>query len=94
MLRSRPGNVRNTPRSGRSADKACRGRRLGSDLVVNAGRRARSAAGIVGARAVVVQAIDERAKAFYGRFGFRPFSDCEPLMLVRRVSKLDALLAM
>ena len=93
MLRSRPGNVRNTPRSGRSADKACRGRRLGSDLVVDAGRRARSAAGIVGARAVVVQAIDERAKAFYGRFGFR-LSDCEPLMLVRRMSELDALLAM
>ena len=58
------------------------------------GRRARSAAGIVGARAVVVQAIDERAKAFYGRFGFRPFSDCEPLMLVLRMSELDALLAM
>ena len=77
-----------------AVDKACRGRRLGSDLLVDAGRRARSAAGIVGARAVVVQAIDERAKAFYGRFGFRPFSDCEPLMLVLRMSELDALLAM
>ena len=50
-----------------AVDKACRGRRLGSDLLVDAGRRARSAAGIVGARAVVVQAIDKRAKAFYGR---------------------------
>ena len=77
-----------------AVDKAYRGRRLGSDLLVDAGRRARSAAGIVGARAVVVQAIDERAKAFYGRFGFRPFSDCEPLMLVLRMSELDALLAM
>ena len=68
-----------------AVDKACRGRRLGSDLLVDAGRRA---------RAVVVQAIDERAKAFYGRFGFRPFSDCEPLMLVLRMSDLEALLAM
>ena len=76
-----------------AVDKAYRGRRL-ADLLVDAGRRARSAAGIVGARAVVVQAIDERAKAFYGRFGFRPFSDCEPLMLVLRMSELDALLAM
>ena len=77
-----------------AVDEAYRGRRLGSDLLVDAGRRARSAAGIVDARAVVVQAIDERAKAFYGRFGFRPFSDCEPLMLVLRMSELDALLAM
>ena len=77
-----------------AVDEAYRGRRLGSDLLVDAGRRARSAAGIVGARAVVVQAIDERAKAFYGRFGFRAFSDCEPLMLVLRMSELDALLAM
>ena len=77
-----------------AVDEACRGRRLGSDLLVDDGRRARSAAGIVGARAVVVQVIDERAKAFYGRFGFRPFSDCEPLMLVLRMSELDALLAM
>ena len=77
-----------------AVDKGYRGRRLGSDLLVDAGRRARSGAGIVGARAVVVQAIDERAKAFYGRFGFRPFSDCEPLMLVLRMSELDALLAM
>ena len=56
-------------------------------------RRARPAAGIVGTRAVVVQAIDERAKAFYGRFGFCTFSDCDPLMLVLRISELDALLA-
>ena len=75
-----------------AVDEAYRGRRLGSDLLVDAGRRARSAAGIVGARAVV--AIDERAKSFYGRFGFRAFSDCEPLMLVLRMSELDALLAM
>ena len=77
-----------------AVDEAWRGRRLGSDLLVDAGRRARSAAGIVGARAVVVQAIDERARAFYGRFGFRAFSDREPLMLILRMSELDALLAM
>ena len=75
-----------------AVDSAHQGRRLGSDLLVDSARRARAAAEFIGARAIVVQAIDERAKAFYGRFGFRPFSDREPLMLVLRMSELDALL--
>ena len=41
-------------------------------------------ADVIGARAIVVQALDGEAKAFYGRFGFRPFSDGEPFMLVLR----------
>ena len=48
--------------------------------------------GVIGARAVIVQAVDERAKAFYGRFGFRPFSDREPLMPALRTSELEVLL--
>ena len=75
-----------------AVDSAYQDRRLGSDLLVDAVRRARSAAEVIGARAVVVQAMDERAKAFYGRFGFCPFSDREPLMLVLRISELEALL--
>ena len=75
-----------------AVDSAYQGRRLGSDLLVDAVRRARSAAEVIGARAIVVQAMDERAKAFYRRFGFRPFSDREPLMLVLRISELEALL--
>ena len=46
------------------------GRRLGSDLLVDAARRAHAASDLIGARAIVVQAIDERAKSFYARFGF------------------------
>ena len=75
-----------------AVDGAYQGRRLGSDLLVDAARRALSAAEIVGARAIVVQAIDGEAKAFYARFGFRPFSDREPLMLLLRISELRALL--
>ena len=75
-----------------AVDSAYQGRRLGSDLLVDAARRARAAAEVIGARAIVVQAIDERAKAFYGQFGFRPFSDREPLMLILRISELGALL--
>ena len=67
-------------------------RRLGSDLLVDATRRALAASDPIGARAIVVQAIDERAKSFYARFGFRPFSEHEPLMLVLRTSEIAALL--
>ena len=75
-----------------AVDSAYQGRRLGSDLLVDATRRARAAAEVIGARAIVVQAIDEQATTFYGRFGFHPFSNREPLMLILRMSELDVLL--
>ena len=75
-----------------AVDKDYQGRRLGSDLLIDAAQRALAAADVIGARAIVVQAIDEQAKAFYGRFGFRPFSNREPLMLLLRISELKALL--
>lgn len=68
------------------------GQGLGSDLLVGAAKRALSAADVIGARAIVVQVIDDNAKAFYQRFGFRPFSDREPLMLVLRLTELKAVL--
>ena len=75
-----------------AVDEARRGRGLGSDLLIDAAGRAFAAAGVVGARAVVVQAIDDRARAFYERFGFRPYSDREPLVLVLRMSEIAVLL--
>ncbi len=75
-----------------AVDSRHRGRGLGSDLLVDAARRSLAAADVIGARAIIVHALDERAKAFYGRFGFRPFSDREPLMLILRISELKALL--
>ena len=75
-----------------AVDEAYRGRRLGSDLLVDAAGRSLAAAGKVGARAIIVQAIDERARAFYERFGFRPFSGREPLMLALRISEIAGLL--
>ena len=76
-----------------AVDEAYRGRRIGSDLLIDAAKRSLSAAGAVGARAVIVQAVDERARAFYERFGFRPFSEREPLMLALRMSEIAGLLA-
>ena len=75
-----------------AVDTGCQGRRLGLGLLVDTARRAHAASDPIGARAIVVQAIDERAKSFYARFGFRPFSEREPLMLLLRTSELAALL--
>ena len=63
-------------------------RGLGSDLLVDAAKRALAAAGLIGARAIIVQAYDDQAKSFYERFGFRPFSDLEPLMMILRMTEL------
>ena len=75
-----------------TVDTDYQGRGLGSDLLIDAARRAMSAADVIGARAIIVQALNEEAKSFYERFGFRPFSDREPLMLALRVSELRLLL--
>ena len=75
-----------------AVDESHQGRGLGSDLPIDATRRALAAADVIGARALVVQAIDEAAATFYGRCGFRPFSEREPLMLLLRISELKALL--
>ncbi len=75
-----------------AVDLDYQGRGLGSDLLVDAARRALAAADLIGARAIIVQAYDEQAKSFYERFGFRPFSDLEPLMMVLRMGELRALI--
>ena len=75
-----------------AVDEHYRARRLGSDLLVDAAGRCVTATGVVGARAIVVQVIDERAAAFYVKFSFRPFSDREPLMLILRMSEIEGLL--
>ena len=61
-------------------------------LLADAVKRSLAAADIVGARSLVVQALDEGARSFYERFGFRPFSEAEPLILVLRMSELRAML--
>ena len=71
-----------------AVDLDCQGRGLGGDLIVDASRRALAAADLIGARAVIVQALDERAGNFCERFGFRAFPEREPLMLLLRISEL------
>ena len=69
-----------------------RNRGLGNHLIVDAGKRVLEAALFVGVRAIVVQALDDRVRQFYKRFGFRQFSSQEPRMLLLPVKKLQAIL--
>jgi GNAT superfamily N-acetyltransferase len=55
-----------------AVDRSEMGKGLGAGLLMDALLRAAAAAEIVGCRAVMVQAKDEEAKAFYQRFGFVP----------------------
>lgn len=74
-----------------AVDRNYQGKSLGTDLLIDAGKRALVAADVIGARAIIVQALDEAAKTFYKRSGFLPFSDREPHMLLLRISELRAI---
>jgi predicted N-acetyltransferase YhbS len=58
-----------------AVDQAWQSRGLGSHLLRDALRRTLAAAGQIGIRAVLVDAIDDRAAAFYRRYGFEPASE-------------------
>lgn len=75
-----------------AVDTRHQGMGLGVGLLADAVRRSLVAASLIGARAVVVQAVNERAKNFYERFGFRPFSDREAFMLAVRMSEVREVL--
>ena len=59
---------------------------LGGELLVEALRRTVAAAHAVGARAVVVEAIDEAAYRFYQHFGFE---DLEGMRLFKSIDDLE-----
>ena len=75
-----------------AVDTRHQGMGLGVGLLADAVRRSLVAANLIGARAVVVQAVNERAKSFYERFGFRPLSDREAFMLAVRMSEVREVL--
>lgn len=63
-----------------AVDRRFKGQGLGKELMRDAMLRTLSAAEIAGLRAIVVDAKDSAAKAFYERYGFEPFKD-EPMRL-------------
>ena len=74
-----------------AVDRNYQGKGLGTDLLIDAGKRALAVAEVIGARAIIVQVLDEKAKAFYERSGFLQFSVREPHMLLLRISELRAI---
>ena len=75
---------RKTPgiRLGRLAvDRSVQGQGLGEHLLMDAIERARLVLEHIGVHALFVDAKDERAAAFYGKYGFRPLPN-DPLRLV------------
>jgi len=72
-----------------AVDRRAQGQGLGAALLKDALQRAASASGQIGARAVVVHAKDEEARAFYERFDFEP-SPTDPLHLFLLMKDLRA----
>lgn len=70
-------------------DKDERGTGLGKALLRDALRRIAQAADVVGARAVLVHAIDEQAKKFYEHFDFEPspVHDLQLMLLMNDLRK-------
>ncbi|MCP9793582.1 GNAT family N-acetyltransferase [Vulcanococcus limneticus Candia 3F8] len=66
------------------------GQGLGAGLLKDAILRTLAAADIAGIRALVVHAKDERARSFYGHFGFQS-SPTDPLHLYALIKDLKAL---
>ncbi|OGR89624.1 MAG: GNAT family N-acetyltransferase [Elusimicrobia bacterium RIFCSPLOWO2_01_FULL_59_12] len=74
-----------------AVEKQEQGQGLGQALLKDAFLRIASAADTVGARAVLVHAVNERARLFYEHFGFEP-SPTDPLTLMFLMKDLRALL--
>ncbi|MGH6872195.1 MAG: GNAT family N-acetyltransferase [Rhizomicrobium sp.] len=65
-----------------AVDKAFHGNRIGAGLLKDALKRALSASRDIGARALLVHAVDDEAVAFYLQYKFRPFpTDARTLYL-------------
>ena len=75
-----------------ATDLGWAGRGIGTGLVKHALQRCVTAAKLVGGRALLVNAVDLEAAAFWQRRGFLPSRD-DPLILVRSIADIAASLA-
>lgn len=65
------------------------GKGIGTGLLKHALQRCVTAAGLIGGRALVVNAVDDGAAAFWRRWGFLPSKD-DPLTLFRSIVEIRA----
>lgn len=75
-----------------ATDTGWAGQGIGTGLVKHALQRCVQAAALVGGRALMVNAVDEEAAAFWRRRGFMPSKD-DPLVLFRSIADIAASLA-
>lgn len=75
-----------------ATDEGWNGRGVGTGLVKHALQRCVAAASLIGGRALVVNAVDEEAAAFWVRRGFVPSKD-DPLVLFRAIADIAASIA-
>lgn len=75
-----------------ATDMAWAGRGIGTGLLKHALERCVTAAGLVGGRALMVNAVDHEAAEFWQRRGFLPSKD-DPLILFRSMAAIAASIA-
>jgi len=75
-----------------ATDTGWAGQAIGTGLVKHALQRCVQAAGLVGGRALMVNAVDDEAAGFWQRRGFLPSKD-DPLVLFRSIADIAASLA-
>lgn len=75
-----------------AVDQAWNGKGVGTGLVKHALTRCVEAARLIGGRALIVNAVDEDAAAFWRRHGFVPSRD-DPFVLFRSIGDIAASLA-
>lgn len=75
-----------------ATDTEWAGRGIGSGLLKHALERCIEAARLVGGRALIVNAVDDEAAAFWQRRGFLPSRD-DPMILFRSIADIAASLA-
>ena len=74
-----------------AVDRKAQGQKIGAKLLRDAFDRTLKASEQIGVRAILVEAIDDEAAAFYGKFGFRPYRG-QPLKLYLRLNEVAAAL--
>lgn len=72
-----------------ATDRNWIGKGIGTGLLKHALQRCIAAASLIGGRALVVNAVDDEAAAFWARRGFLPSKD-DPLVLFRSIADIAA----
>ncbi len=72
-----------------ATDQGWAGKGIGTGLLKHALQRCVTASRLIGGRALVVNAVDEEAAAFWRRWGFLPSKD-DPMTLFRSISDISA----